>query len=490
MKKFRRILKKSLVFFLKKVKPIHYLTFVIIIGIGIFNAITGVMPLINQYRYESGIEESFNQWWEETGAEQFRSVGLEPTEKIRNEEFDQFRERALAQKPSYMVEDRIEIMKKDFREWWETKGGKEAFIEKHNRYPGEADFKHELDQWIDNYTDKFTRYHMAFIPKKGDYDRLLTSWMLFPSVWSFLVFAIFFVFATIQLERRWQWYILWGSIAALALFGGVLVSILTGTSFFDHYDGERYMGMSIALTFLLGATAFAPRKDMVSSPVSALCFTGLVLDMGINWFINPGIFGAVTVLSPIAFAGGAFAGLKIETRRKTKSEIKRDTLDERARRVASRNPMAEMKAKTRALIEAGFASAKIGQFDQAQRQLTQAMTQLLQEHPIDGALVKSLAERMTSPTLYIELMSNQWLEWGEIAKAKNSPEAAILFLKKGLSREKDKNFARRALYVLGEICVTNNIETEDGINRLKKVIEMNGNDMIAKQAQRILDSIK
>ena len=168
MKKFRRILKKSLVLFLKKVKPIHYLTFVIIIGLGIFNAITGVMPLINQYRYESGIEESFNQWWEETGAEQFRSVGLEPTEKIRNEEFDQFRERALAQKPSYKVEDRIEIMKKDFREWWETKGGKEAFIEKHNRYPGEADFKHELDQWIDNYTDKFTRYHMAFIPKKGD----------------------------------------------------------------------------------------------------------------------------------------------------------------------------------------------------------------------------------------------------------------------------------------------------------------------------------
>ena len=127
---------------------------------------------------------------------------------------------------------------------------------------------------------------------------------------------------------------------------------------------------------------------------------------------------------------------------------------------------------------------------QAKRQLTQAMTQLLQEHPIDGALVKSRAERMTSPTLYIELMSNQWLEWGEIAKAKNSPEAAILFLIKGLFREKDKNFARRALYVLGEICVTNNIETEDGINRLKKVIEMNGNDMIAKQAQKILDSRK
>ena len=375
------------------------------------------------------------------------------------------------------------------REWWEIKGGKEAFAEEHKRYPSESDFRRELTKWINNYTDKFTRYNMAFVPKREQYGNLLTSWMLFPSVWSYLIFAAFFIFATVQLERRWQWYILWGIVVGVTLCGGIFVSILTGTSFFDHYDGERYMGMSLTIAFLLGATAFAPRKDMISTTTSAVCFAGLFLDMAINWFVNPGIFGAVTILSPLLFGAGAFAGTKIETRRKNKRELKLDALNERARRVASRNPMAEMKAKTRATIEAGFASAKLGQFDQAQRQLTQAMTQLLQEHPVDGELVKSLAERMTSPTLYIELMSNQWLEWGEIAKAKNSPEAAILLLKKGLSREKDKNFARRALYVLGETCITNKIEIEDGVKRLQKVIEMNGNDMMAKQAQKILDSI-
>ena len=63
-------------------------------------------------------------------------------------------------------------------------------------------------------------------------------------------------------------------------------------------------------------------------------------------------------------------------------------------------------------------------------------------------------------------------------------------LKKGLSLEKDKNFARRALYTLGETCVTNKIELEDGIKRLQKVIEMNGTDILAKQAQKILDSQK
>lgn len=473
---------------LRHAGPVFFIIVLAILGLGIFNAITGVMPYINQSRYEKGIVKTFDKWWADEGAKQFKAVGLETTEKIRNEEFEQFRARALAQKPSYIVEDRIETMRRDFREWWEVKGGKEAFIEEHKRYPDESDFKRELNKWIDNYTDKFTRYHWAFIPKRAEYDRLLTSWMLFPSAWSFLTFAVFFIFAIVQLERRWQWYILWGIVAALAVCGGIFVSILTGTSFFDHYDGERYMGMSLALTFMLGAAAFGPRSDTVSQQVKVACFAGLLLDMAANWFANPGIFGAVTVLSPLMFAAGAFAGSKIETRRKTQAELKKEALREKANRVANRNPMAEMKAKTRSLIEAGFSSAKVGQFDQAQRQLAQGMTQLLQEHPVDGNMVRTLAERMTSPTLYIEISSNQWLEWGEIAKSKNSPEAAVMLLKKGLSREKDKNFARRALFVLGEICVTHKIEPEDGIKRLQKVIEMNGGDILAKQAKKILEA--
>ena len=178
MKKFTRILKRNLLPALKKVNPVHYLVIAVIICIGVFNAVTGVMPQIKQNRYERGIEKSFNKWWNEEGATQFKAIGLEPTEKVRNEEFEQFRDRALAQKPSYIVEDRIETMKKEFRKWWEINGGREAFLEKHKRYPNEEDFRRELAEWIDNYTDKFTRYHMAFIPKKGQYDRLPTSCMV------------------------------------------------------------------------------------------------------------------------------------------------------------------------------------------------------------------------------------------------------------------------------------------------------------------------
>ena len=473
---------------LKKVKPVHYLVIAGIIALGVFNAVTAVMPQVKQNRYERGIEKSFNKWWEEEGANQFKVVGIEPDEKIRQEEFEQFRNRAFDLKPSYIIEDRVELMKKDFREWWEIRGGKEEFTAKNNRYPSESDFRHELAQWIDNYTDKFARYNMAFVPKKEQYDRLLTSWILFPSIWNYVLFAVLFVFALVHLEKRWQWFILWGCIVGWTLGGGVLVSILTGTSFFDHYSGERYMGMSLTIAFLLGATAFAPRKDMVSQLTSAVCFTGLVLDMAVNWFANPNIFGAVTVLSPVAFGAGAIAGLKIETRRKTRYELKQEALQQRARRIESRNPMAEMKNKTRVMIQSGIENAKGGRPEQALSLLTQSMVQLLQEHPIDKAAVLSLADSMNK--LYIEVSSNQWLEWGELAKNKNAPEAAIMLLEKGLSLEKDKNFARRALYTLGETCVIREIDVEEGLKHLRKVIEMNKTDILAKQAQKILDSYK
>ena len=47
---------------LKKIKPIHYLVVLAIIGIGIFNGATGIMPQIKQSRYEKGIVKSFDKW--------------------------------------------------------------------------------------------------------------------------------------------------------------------------------------------------------------------------------------------------------------------------------------------------------------------------------------------------------------------------------------------------------------------------------------------
>lgn len=491
-KKSKSILRKSfqiLRILFRKLKFTHYAILLLVIGIGVFNAITALYPYIQQYKQEKGIEATFDQWWKDAGAQQFRSVGLEPTEKIRQEEFARYREINSSQNKSFIIEERVQEMKKEFLEWWENGGGKEQFMTQSGNYPTDADYRRSLHRHIQDYTQQFLRYNKAFVPERGNYENLLTCWLLSPSIYSYALFAILLVFAFAQMERRWSFILVIGTLAGAIILGGVLVSILTSTSFFNQYAGERYMGMSLALAFLLGATAFGPKRLEISQFISGIAVLGVLADMAINWLLNPGIYGAVTIATPAMFGLGAVAGLKMETRKKTKAEQAAEALEEKLRRNAERDPVAEQKEKTRTSIQKGLKAAREGMHDNARLFLGQGVKALFLEQPTDTILVKKVAQQITSNSFFVDFSSNQWLEWGEIAKTKNSPEAAILFLKKGLSLEKDSHFARRALFILGEICVINKIEIQDGILHLQKVIEMNGNDMMAKQARRMLDSL-
>lgn len=472
---------------IKKMSMLHFIVIALIVVLGIFNGVTALTPQIKQHNREKNIIKTFNVWWNEEGAQEFQRAGLEPTRELKAEEFERYREKYLLQNPSYIIADRIPSMKKDFREWWENQGGIQSFMDENGRYPNEVDYQNSLKAWLDKYTDKFARYRFAFVPSQERYERILTCWTLFPGALSFMTFAGFFFFAIIQMSKRWKTWITAGTVVLTAIAGPVMVTALAGTSFFDHYADERYMGLSLTLAFMLGATAFGNRKDQVSQTTRGICVAGLLLDMIINWFANPGIYGAVTLLSPVFFGLGALAGVKIETKRKTREELNAEALEEKLRQKASANPMAERKARTRALIEKGFASVKNCNHEQAQLLLSQGLTQLLQEHPVDAPFVKSVAQQMASPENYLDYSSNQWMEWGETAKSKNAPDAAIVLLKKCLDREKNANFARRALFVLGEICINHKIELQDGISRLQKVIEINGNDMLAMQAKKMLE---
>lgn len=487
-KKYFRLVTVLLKKGMRSLKPSHYVIIVLILGLGIFNATTALSPYMKQHKREANIEKTFNQWWNDAGEEQFRSVGILPSKKIKQEEFARYREKYLEQNPSLIPETRIEQLKAEYKEWWDMGGGREQFFQETGRFPDPKDYVKLENKYVDKYTSQVLRYSMAFIPRKENFENLATSWILFPNVISFLIFAGFFTFAFIRLEPRWKFSLFLGAFALTAVMGGILTYALASTSFFDHYAGDHYMGLSLTLAFMLGAAAFGPKRLEISQLVKAIAIGGIALDMIINWTVNPGLFGAVTILTPVVFALGALAGLKIETRRKTKEEISRENMEEKLRNNVNRNLMAERKAKTRTSIEDGFKAAKEGMMENAQRILQQAFNNLLQEHPVDTALVKSLTLRLTGSDCFIDFSSNQWLEWGEIAKTKNAPEAAILLLKKGLSLEQNKNFARRALYILGEICVNNGIEREEGIKRLEMVIQMNENDMMAKQARRMLEN--
>lgn len=482
-------MKDSLKKLVKRFKMHHYVAFVAVLSVGIFNAVTIYSPIIKQNNREKNIAETFNKWWEEEGAAQFQAVGLKADEKTRAEEFEQFRDRYLQQNRTYIVEDRVKEMRQEFRTWWEIGGGKEDYVKEHKTYPNERDFNREQDKWIKAYTSKFPRYGLAFIPKDQNYGQLFTTWLLFPGMVSFLIFAVLFLFSYTLLCRRWGAAIATGIFVGIALIGALPVQVLTFTSFFDHYADSRYMGASLALAFMLGATCFHPRKGEVPHHVIAICVLGALLDMIANWKLYSGIFGAVAALTPALFALGALAGFKIPERTKSQRELANEALENRLRRNTGSNAVADRKAKNRQMFENGFTEVKAGRIENAQRIIAQAVSSILQEHPVVPEDVLLVAERLTGPDTYIDFPSLQWLEWGESAKNKNVMDAALLLLEKGLKLEKNANIARRALYNIGEIRILRGIDRDEGVRRLKQVIDMNGNDILAAQSKKLLEKV-
>lgn len=471
---------------LKKIRLDHIVAILVIIGIGGFNFYTDFLPKYKQNKREKNIAITFDKWWTEIGANNFEAVGLTADEKLKQEEFIQYRERYITQNPSYVVEDRLKDMPKEFRTWWETKGGKEEFIKNNNVYPTDRDYDNELRKWMKGYMNKYPRYGLAFVPQDGNYGQIFTSWLLFPSAISYFLFAILSFFCFYNLRSRWGTPVTAGVFFGLAIIGGILVQVLTFTSFFDHYSDMRYMGCSLALALLLGANSLSPRKGEIPNAVIIVSVLGAVADMLINWKINAGIFNAVAVLSPVMFALGCLAGVKVPERKKSQKEIAAEALEERKRQAESVDPVAERKAQNQKLLETGFAEAKAGRTDNANRIIIQAVSAIMQEHPIDRNRLRALADKLISPEVFIEFSSMQWLEWGETAKTKNAPEVALIFLEKGLKLEKKENIARRALFNIGEIRVLCKLDPEEGIRRLKQVIDMNSKDVLATHAAKMI----
>jgi len=456
----------------------HYLTLIALVAIGVFNFNTTLNPTIQQLRQEKDIHQSFDKWWNEERAEEFKRVGLTPDKNTKKQEFELYKERYRVENPTPIIEDRIEEMKGEFLDWWENQGGKEQYAAEHKSYPTDKQFEEERNKWINNYTDKFIRYRWAYIPSRGNTESWLTCSLLLPSAWSYIFFVIFFMFALMQLEKRWNTLYVYAYAIVVAIISGFFVDLLIDTSFFNQFASGRYMGVSLMLCFLFGANTFDREKDAIPSYVCKISEFALVISMAIDWFLNPGIFNAVAAESPIFFALGGVAGYYMPHRKVSAS-------------TATRHENAETTTpgeRTRKMIAKGLEAANNGETENAARLLQYGLTSLLQEEPIKAQDVRDSVNRIVG--CYIEVPSTQWIEWGTIAKQKGVPEAAIVLLEKGIAKETDAGILRRARFDIGELRIQSKLDVNVAMEYLSKVLEDNAEDKLAEDAKKLMEQGK
>ena len=456
----------------------HYLTLIALVALGFFNFNTTLNPTIQQLRQEKDIIQSFDKWWNEERAEEFKRVGLTPDKNIKKQEFENFKERYRVENPTPIIEERIEQMKGEFLDWWENQGGKEQYAAEHKSYPTDKQFEQEREKWINNYTDKFIRYRWAYSPSRGNTESWLTCSLLIPSLWSYIFFVIFFMFALMQLEKRWNALYVYAYAIVVAIISGFFVDLLVNTSFFSQFASGRYMGVSLMLCFLLGANTFDREKDSIPSYVCKISEVALVISMAIDWFLNPGIFNAVAAESPIFFALGGVAGYYMPHR---KRDLSTET---RHGNVETTTPG----ERTRKMISKGLEAANNGETENAARLLQYGLTSLLQEEPIKAQDVKDVVNRIAGS--YIEVPSTQWIEWGTTAKQKGIPEAAITLLEKGVAKETDAGLVRRARFDIGALRIQTKYDVNVAMEYLSKVIEEKDDDKMAEDAKKLMEAGK
>ena len=456
----------------------HYLTLLVIFGIGIFNFETTLDPQIQEFRQKKEIHESFEKWWNEERAQEFKNVGLTPNDTIKKQEFELYKERYKVENPTPIIEDRIEEMKGEFLDWWENQGGKEQYAAEHGNFPTDKQYEAELKKWINNYTDKFIRYRWAYIPSRGNSESFLTCSLLIPSLWSFIFFAVCFMFTLIQLEKRWNTLFIYAYAIVIAIISGFFVDILVNTSFFEQFASQRYIGVSLMLCFLLGANTFDKEKDAIPSYICKISEFGLAISMAIDWFLNPSIFNAVAVESPIFFALGGVAGYFMPHR--TENDSKQEaTYSQKTEETESPGE------RIRNTISKGLDAANNGETENAARLLQYGLTALLREEPVKFQDVKDAANKIAGS--YAEFPSLQWLEWGATAKQKNVPEAAIVLLEKGIAKEKDPVLLRRAHFDIGELRLQTKFDVNVAMEHLEKVLKEKDDDKLAEQAKKLLE---
>jgi hypothetical protein len=477
MKKILSLILKPFRFF----KIHHYLTFVAILAIGVFNIDTTLDPKIQQLKQEKDIQKSFDKWWDEERAQEFKNVGLTPNDTIKAQEFELYKERYKVENPTPIIEDRIEEMKGEFREWWENQGGKEQYAAEHGSFPTDKQYEIELTKWINKYTDKFIRYRWAYIPSRGNTESFLTCSLLLPSVWSFIFFLVFFMFALMQLEKRWNTLFIYAYAIVIAIISGFFVDLLVNTSFFGQFATQRYVGVSLMICFLLGANTFDKEKGSIPSLVSKISQGGLAISMAIDWFLNPGIFNAVAVESPIFFALGGVAGYFMPHRGEGSSTQTTAVVQKSEESVSPGE-------RTRNMINKGLEAANSGENENAARLLQYGFTALLREEPVKFQDVKDIANKIAGS--YAEIPSTQWIEWGTTAKQKNIPEAAIVLFEKGIAKEKDANLLRRAHFDIAELRIQTKADVNAAMEHLEKVIKEKEDDKLAEQAKKLMEEGK
>ena len=454
------------------------LCILLVLALGALNLKIQYGPVMAENSRHEKAEKAFNQFWETEGAENFRKVGVEPTEKIYQEELADYMKKFEANNPTLIPEKRIAQMKEEFREWWE-RAGKKSYAA-NEIAPDENLYQKELKRYIHGYTKDIAFYQLVYIPETSSVAALFTSWFLFPGVASFLLFALAFLFAMKMLEKRWGYAQTLLFFVVGIFFSGFIFAGTLSLTYFVRYAETPFTGMSLSIALLLGMAAFGPKRE-VPKAASFIAIFILALDVFVNWNANPDLYGWVSILEIPFFALGALLGKKVPKiiDLHKKSSKKNSKAEESVVKVDPRKVL-------RNELKDAIDLANKAEYDHASQIFAQKFGQLFRENPLDAETIEKVADAMLYPHFFFTIPGIQWMAWGSEAEKKGLSQIAVNLFEKGVSVEKDPKIRRRGLFYAGDLRLRMHLYEEKAKSELEEVLQLDSTDILANEVHKLL----
>lgn len=461
-------------FRLKFCKAPYLLCILFVVALAAVNVAVQCAPTIREWSRERKAVAHFDEYWKTEGAKTFRDVGIEPTDKIYREELDSYLKKFHTANQPLVPEKRIEKMEREFQEWWETSGKRSYAANEVS--PDEKLYRKELKRYLQGYTKDVLKFQMAYIPENSGIASLFTSWILFPGVISFLLFAGGFFLAMKALEKCWGFLQASLFFAAGTIVSNIVFATTLSLSYFERYGNMLFTGMSLPLAMILGCACFGPKRKIPKfAPYAAILV--VLADILVNWNINPNLYGWVAILEIPFFGIGALLGNKVP--RLFCQKARPENATEKAEG-------ADPKKLLRKNLDEAIDLANKAEYEHAAQILSEKFGKLFRENPLDTTAIEKTVEAMLYPHFFFPIPGMQWISWGSEAQKKNLPKIAVLLFEKGASVEEDEKVKRRALFYAGDLRLRCQLDEKAGREELEQVVQMDPTDILATEAGKLL----
>lgn len=387
--------------------------------------------------------------------------------------------------PAHFAQKDYLAKDQEFKELWNSGGSMSLAAQ--GIEPTRKEEQVRREAYMRTFVERNLFYNIWMVPHWTSGLSILTAWVFQPGWFSLLLAVSILLYFGLWIRPRWAGPVPTFLVIAYSMAGTALYFVLMGMVM-DRNAELPFCGISMAAAAALGLLLrshpskiplryyWVEWKTLLVHPY-ALAGAWVGLDFIAQVMVNPRNYGWVFALDLASIGIGVALGTRIPAApSQTRQSFRPANLD--------------VLAPIRNHLNEGWRLAELLEQEAALTEIDRGLKMLLRNSSPDTDLVQQSFQRILSAKNPLPISPQQWYEWGVRLSETNFPSLAITSLENAAKTPgATTDLARPALLQAAELRIRHNIQPQECIPWLQRVIKSRSDDLIGRKANQYLESL-